>query len=118
MKIGNIKFILPLIFIFFAIVACEKDDGLTGSKENFYYEETALNDPWDGKPPTSDAELKAFVSEYLKSTLGIEFSHLSITHDGTAEGCFAPHCRTGRIIRIEADKAYQDVLIENGFKIK
>ena len=107
-----------LILFGIALASCEKDDGLAGRKENFYYEQTLGLDPWGDKHPTTDAELQVLVSNYLKNTLRIEFSNLSITHDGTGRVCLAPHCKTGRIIRIEADKAYQDVLIENGFKVE
>lgn len=116
MKTPIEKFTIPLVFIIFTIFACEKDDGLTGNRENYYHEETYCADRWEHSDSASDEVLKERVSEYLTNTLDVEFSNLHITHDGTSEACRACHCRTGRIIRIEADEAYQDILIENGFK--
>lgn len=118
MRTAVIKFTLPLMFIIFTMFACEKDDGLTGNRNDYYYEETYCADPWRQNDSASDEALKERVSEYLTHTLDIEFSNLHITHDGISEVCLACHCRTGRIIRIEADEVYQDILIENGFKVK
>ena len=92
--------------------------GLKGEMESFYYEETHCSDPWDQGGTVSDEVLKALVSKHLKDPLGVDYSDLRITHDGTTEVCSACSCTTGRIIRIEADKAYQHVLLENGFKIE
>ena len=93
-------------------------DVTTGEIESFYYEETYCSDPWDDGSSVSDEVLKAQVSEYLIDPLGVDFVNLHITHDGTSEVCSACSCKAGRIIRIEADKVYQDVLIENGFKVE
>ena len=100
------------------LVFVRMHDVLTGEIESFYYEETGCADPWDNGNSISDEVLKAQVSGYLTDHLRIQYSNLRITHDGTPEVCQTCSCRTGRIIRIEADKVYQDVLIENGFKVE
>lgn len=100
------------------LVFVRMHDVLTGELESFFYEETYCSDPWDKGNSISDGGFKAKVSEYLKDSLGVDYSDLRITHDGTAETCEACNCRTGRIIRLEADKAYEDILLENGFKVE
>lgn len=82
----------------------------------FYYEETYCADPWGQSGSSSDAELHVLVSDYLTNSLGIEFSNLLVTHEGIPQSCLACSCRTGRIIRIEAAMAYEDVLLTDGFK--
>lgn len=118
MRIAIINFIFPVVFIFFTIFACEKDNGLTGNRENFYYEESYCADPWERSDSASDEELKERVSKYLKGTLDIDYFNFRVTHDGKTEICSSCSCTTGRIIRIEADQAYQNILLENGFKVE
>ena len=117
MKLKSIVAIF-LILIGTALVSCEKDDVTTGEVESFYYEETYCADPWERSDSASDEVLRERVSEYLNGTLDIDYYGLRITHDGKTEICSACSCTTGRIIIIEADKAYQDILIENGFKVE
>lgn len=108
-------FVLLLII---QLTGCEKENALPENQVNFSYEETYCANPWEPVDLAVDDELKARVSEYLNEKLEVNFSNLRITHDGKEEICSSCSCTTGRIVRIEAEKAFQDILIRNSFKVE
>ncbi|MGM0582496.1 MAG: hypothetical protein ACQETL_17590 [Bacteroidota bacterium] len=117
MRISVLKSILPLIVVFLAMLSCEADIKLSGELEDFFRAETYCADPWELNNIESDEELKEQVSEYLNN-LDIDYFELVISHDGQMEACRACGCKTGRIIRFKSDKAYQEILFENGFQVE
>lgn len=107
---------LWLMCIILGFTSCKKEDDLPENLVSYYYEETYCADPWENNNSSSDAALQTIVSDYLSISLGVKFYRLRITDEGTPQACFACSCKTGKIIRIEADLANEKRLVEAGFK--
>ncbi|HET8860486.1 hypothetical protein [Marivirga sp.] len=117
MKSTDLKIVFSTAFIFLAIMACDDSEAIQEDSMKFYYAETFCADPWEQTDVSTDEALKIQVSEYL-TNLDIIFYELEILDGGVEEVCYACSCTSGRIIEVISTSTYQNILLENGFKLK
>ena len=104
-----------MAFISFAIlISCNKSNSL----KLFYFDETGCSDPWVGYfvPDTFTLDTYKEQIELFLNSDNIDVNSIIFDFDSTkAEFCFACHCKTGRVIKVEISSGKRHKMKQLGF---
>ena len=92
-------YLIPLMSVMI-LLSCNKNNNLN----LFYFDETGCSDPWVGSfvPDTFTLDTYKEQIELFLNSENIEVNSIVFDFDSNkVELCYACHCKTGRVIKVE-----------------